>query len=72
MSSNSGYIGIAIIGGVIAALIAGGMYYASGDTMLTPTSMRSYGEVSKGDFTPHFGGRKTNKRKKNGRKSRKL
>jgi hypothetical protein len=71
MSNTSGYIGLAVIGGVVAALIAGGMYYASGDNKLTPTGMSSYGQVHQGNFTPHFGGRKTHRRKKHGRKSRK-
>lgn len=63
---------MALVGGIMAAVIAGGMYYASGDNKLTPTGMPAYGQVHQGNFTPHFGGRKTIKRKKHGRKSRKL
>lgn len=47
------------------------MYYASGDNKMTPTGMSSYGQVNQGNFTPHFGGRKTY-RKKHGKRSRKL
>jgi hypothetical protein len=70
MSDTTGYIGIALVGGVMAALIAGGMYYASGDNKLTPTGMASYGQVSQGNFTPHFGGGRTRRFKKRGKKSR--
>ncbi len=72
MSNNSGYISLAVVGGVIAAIIAGGMYYASGDNKMTPTGMSAYGQVHQGNFTPHFGGKKTHKRSKHGRKTRKL
>lgn len=71
MSSTTDYVALAVVGGVIVALIGGGMYYASGDNKLTPTGMRAYGQVSPNNFTPHFGGRKTHRRKKHGRNSRK-
>jgi hypothetical protein len=72
MSGNIGYIGLAVVGGIMAALIAGGVYYASGDNKLTPTGMSAYGQVNQNNFTPHFGGRKTKKRKISKCKSRKL
>ena len=72
MSGNMGYIGLAVVGGVMIALIAGGAYYASVDNKMTPTGMAAYGQVNQGNFTPHFGGRKTKRRKNSKRKSRKL
>ncbi len=72
MSGNIGYIGLAVVGGIMAALIAGGVYYASGDNKLTPTGMSAYGQVNQNNFRPHFGGRKTQKRKISKCKSRKL
>ena len=72
MSNTTGYISLAVVGGVIAALIAGGMYYASSDNNLTPTGMGAYGQVHQGNYTPHFGGKKTYRHKKNRRKTRKL
>jgi len=61
MSNTTGYIAMGLIGGALISLIAGGMYYASGDNKLTPTGMTAYQQV-----TPHFGG--TRKRRKHRRK----
>lgn len=71
ISNNTGYIGVSVIGGVVATLITGGMYYASGDNKLSPTGMSAYEQVHQENFTPHFGGQKTYRRKKYGRNSRK-
>jgi hypothetical protein len=67
MSNTSGYISLAVIGGVVAALIAGGAYYASDDNKLAPTGMSAYRSPGQN----YYGGRKTHRRKKHGRKSRK-
>lgn len=72
MSNNIGYIGIALVGGIMVALIAGGAYFASGENKLTPTGLSAYGQLNQGNFTPQFGGRKSRKRKNNKRKSRKI
>jgi hypothetical protein len=72
MSNNIGYIGLALVGGIMVALIAGGAYYASGDNKLTPTGMSAYGQVNQGKFTAQFGGKKTKRRKRSKGKSRKL
>ncbi len=72
MSGNIGYIGLAVVGGIMVALIAGGAYYASGDNKLTPTGMAAYGQINQSNMKPYFGGRKTKKRKSSKRKSRKL
>ncbi len=58
--SNSGYISLAIICGVITAIIVGGIYYARGDNNMIPIGMSNYGKIQQCDFTPHFGGKKTN------------
>lgn len=72
MSNSTGYLAMALVGGAMVAIIAGGMYYASGDNKLTPTGMAAYGQVSQGNFTPHFGGRKKTRTalKKRGTKKR--
>jgi hypothetical protein len=70
MGNSSGYISLAIIGGLMAAVIAGGLYFASGDKNIpAPTGMRAYAQENQ----MYFGGRrKTGRRKKHGRKTRKL
>jgi hypothetical protein len=70
-SANSGYITLAVIGGIVAALFAGGLYYASepNENLYAPTGMRAYSQGNQ----RYFGGRrKTGKRKTYVRKSRKL
>ena len=66
-SGTTGYIALALVGGIMAALIAGGMYYASGDNKLAPTGMGAYGQVSQGNYTLQYGGRRTHRRKKYGK-----
>jgi hypothetical protein len=74
MSSNSGYISLAIVGAVILGVIGGGIYYSNSlDNTLTPTGMSGYtsGYKRSGDSTGYYyGGRKTHKKKYNNKKTR--
>ncbi len=67
MSNTSGFISLAVVGGVLVALIAGGVYYASGDNKIATTGLGSYRTPGQN----YYGGSKTHRRKKYGRKSRK-
>ena len=69
MSNNVGYIGLAVVGTVMAGLIAGGIYYSQiTKTELTPTGMGSYRNVNQ----TYYGGRKTHKKKYNNKKTRRI
>ena len=76
MSSNSGYISLAIVGAVILGVIGGGIYYAnSTDNKLAPTGMSGYTSPYKrsSDSTGYYyGGRKTHKKKYNNKKTRRI
>jgi hypothetical protein len=63
-SNNTGYIVLSVLGGVVIALMAGGMYYANSDSNegYSPTGMSTY----------QRGGKKTHRRKSYRKKTRKL
>lgn len=69
MSSNtSGYVALALVGGLMVSLIFAGAYYSSGSNIGTPTGMGVYDTNYR-----QFGGRKTHKRNKNkNRKTKRL
>lgn len=81
-SSDSGYIFASIIGGIMLALIGGGIYYTSSTESLgnptgyTPAGMSSSPtaswESSSHQTNKSYGGKKTNRRKKHVKKTRKL
>jgi|LauGreDrversion4_2_1035121.scaffolds.fasta_scaffold1883924_1 hypothetical protein len=74
MSSNTGYISLAVIGAVVLGVIGGGIYYAHGsgaDTKLTPTGMGAYSGIRQGNSTGYYyGGRKTHRKKHSHKKTR--
>jgi len=70
MSNNTGYLGLAIVGAVMTALIAGGVYYSQvTKNELVPTGMRSYSNIRQDNY---YGGRKTHKKKYHNKKTRRI
>jgi hypothetical protein len=75
-SGDTSLVFVSIIGGIMALLFGGGIYYAnSGDSLGAPTGMQSqsWEAYSQSKNTNSlFGGKKTNKRKKKFKRTRKL